>query len=155
MVARLDGSGRWQDGSVARSAPDTGEPMDELAPMAMWGRRALTESEVAHFDLVAPSTARRARLMVVPVLPPGAHGMTVGRWVLVHPGHEQRPALIAHELVHVEQWRDLRTGRFLGRYLRAYAAGRGGGLVHRAAYLAIPAEQEARDRTKAWLSRGT
>jgi hypothetical protein len=139
---------------MSGSTPDGAGTPAELPAMAVWDRRALTEDDVARFDLVAPSTVRRARLMVVPVLAPGAQGMTLGRWILLRPGHQQRAALIAHELVHVEQWRDLRAGRFLRRYLQAYAESRGRGLVHRAAYLAIPAEQEARDRTEAWLERG-
>jgi hypothetical protein len=118
--------------------------------MTVGERRPLTGDEIAHFDLVAPSTAARARVMVVPVLPPGASGMTVGRWVLLRRGHERRHALIAHELVHVEQWRDQGPVRFLARYLAAYLAGRRTGAAHRAAYLAIPAEQEARDRTEVW-----
>lgn len=120
--------------------------------MTVGERRPLTEAELAHFDIVAPSTARRARLMVVPVLAPGASGMTIGRWVLLRKGHERRHGLIAHELVHVEQWRDLGRLRFLTRYLAAYIASRRTGAAHRAAYLAIPAEKEARDRAEAWSS---
>lgn len=121
--------------------------------MGRFERRNLTDEEVAHFDLVAPSTARRARLLVVPFLPPGAAGMTLGRWVLVRDGHQRREDLVAHELVHVEQWRDLRPRHFLTRYLRSYVRLRSGGLAHRAAYLAIPFEQEARERAGAWRAR--
>ena len=88
--------------------------------------------------------------MVVPFLPPGSAGMTIGRRVLLRRDHERRHALIAHELVHVEQWRDQGRVRFLTRYLADYLRSRGAGARHRAAYLAIPAEQEARDRTEAW-----
>ena len=121
--------------------------------MAVGEQRPLTEAEIAHFDLVAPSTARRARVRVVPVLPPGASGMTIGRRVLLRKGHERRHALIAHELVHVEQWRDQGRVRFLTRYLADYLRSRGAGARHRVAYLAIPAEQEARDRTEVWSER--
>jgi hypothetical protein len=120
--------------------------------MAFAEWRPLTEAEVAHFDLVAPSTARRARLMAVPRLTPGAAGMTIGRWVLLRTGHEHRPALIAHELVHVEQWRDQGPVRFLSGYLASYFAARRAGATHRAAYLAIPAEQAARERAEVWSS---
>jgi hypothetical protein len=121
--------------------------------MAVGERRALTEEEVAHFDLVAPSTARRARLRAVPVLPPGAAGMTLGRWVLLRRGHERRHALIAHELVHVEQWHGAGRAGFLRAYLRSYLGSRRRGATHRAAYLAIPAEAEARERTAVWSAR--
>ena len=131
---------------------DHGETRSSVQPRAMAAgeQRSLTEAEIAHFDLVAPSTARRARLACVPVLPPGAAGMTLGRWILLRSGHERRHALIAHELVHVEQWRDAGRLRFLTRYLEAYLAGRRAGLPHRAAYLGIPAEEEARERTAVW-----
>jgi hypothetical protein len=128
-------------------------PSVEPPAMAVGARRALSAAEVAHFDLVAPSTARRARLAVVPLLPPGSSGMTLGRWVLLRPGHERRHALIAHELVHVEQWRDDGPLRFLRDYLSAYVRARRRGDAHRAAYLAIPAEEQARDRTERWSSR--
>jgi Domain of unknown function (DUF4157) len=86
----------------------------------------------------------RARLVTVPVLTPGVAGMTLGRWVLVRRRHEHDRGLIAHELVHVRQWRELGAARFLARYLGAYARGRWRGLGHRAAYEAIPLEAEAR-----------
>jgi hypothetical protein len=53
--------------------------------------------------------------------------------------------LLAHELVHVRQWRELGAARFLWRYLGAYARGRAAGLGHQRAYEAIPLEVEARD----------
>lgn len=131
---------------------DRGETRSSVQPRAMaaGGQRSLTEAEITHFDLVAPSTARRARLACVRVLPPGAAGMAVGRWVLLRAGHERRHGLIAHELVHVEQWLDAGWWRFLARYLADYVARRRAGLSHRAAYLAIPAEEEARQRAEVW-----
>ena len=43
--------------------------------------------------------------------------MTLGRWILLRRGHEHDRGLIAHELVHVRQWRELGAVRFLVRYL--------------------------------------
>lgn len=126
-----------------------------LPPMTRWECRALDEDEVRAFDLVAPGTARRARLVSVPLLAPGASGMTLGRWVLLRQGHERRPELVAHELVHVEQFADLRWRPFLWAYLRSYGSHRLLGLAHRAAYLAIPAEREARARTAEWSAAHT
>jgi hypothetical protein len=77
-------------------------------------------------------------------LTPGVAGMTIGRWILLRRGHEDDTALIAHELVHVRQWREQGAIRFLVRYLGAYLRGRRSGLDHGAAYSAIPAEVEAR-----------
>jgi len=83
---------------------------------------------------------------VVPVLTPGVAAMTVGRFVFVCRGHAADVRLIAHELVHVQQWRELGAIRFLQEYLAAYWDGRRRGLGHRAAYLAIPLEVDARSR---------
>jgi hypothetical protein len=53
--------------------------------------------------------------------------------------------LVGHELVHVRQWQQLGTVRFLRRYLADYLRGRRAGLDHNRAYLAISLEMEARD----------
>lgn len=107
------------------------------------GRR-LDASERELFAHVPAHDLERARLVVVPLLTPGISGMTLGRWVLVRRGHEHDRDLIAHELVHVRQWRELGCARFLVRYLGAYARSRRHGLGHQAAYEAIPLEAEAR-----------
>jgi Domain of unknown function (DUF4157) len=106
--------------------------------------RRLDAGERGLFTHVRARDLQRARLVVVPVLTPGIAGMTLGRWVLVRRGHEHDRDLIAHELVHVRQWRQLGTARFLVCYLGAYAGGRWRGLGHQAAYAAIPLEAEAR-----------
>jgi len=112
--------------------------------------RSLTPQEVALYRHVPPEVAGRARLHRVRWLASGAHGMTLGRHVLLVRGHETSPKLIAHELVHVRQYAETGFVRFLARYLRAYA----GNLVrlrdHRAAYLAIPTEAEARREADHW-----
>jgi hypothetical protein len=106
--------------------------------------RRLDAREREQFTHVPVRDLDRARLVRVPVLTPGIAGMTLGRWILVRGGHDQDADLIAHELVHVRQWRELGAVRFLVRYLGAYARGRWRGLGHRAAYEAIPLEAEAR-----------
>jgi len=106
--------------------------------------RRLDASERQLFTHVPARDLQRARLVVVPVLTPGIAGMTLGRWVLVRRGHEHDRGLIAHELVHVRQWRELGALRFLVRYLGAYMRSRWRGLSHQAAYEAIPLEVEAR-----------
>jgi hypothetical protein len=109
--------------------------------------RRLDAGERAQFTHVSARDLRRARLVVVPVLTPGIAGVALGRWVLLRRGHEHDRDLIAHELVHVRQWRELGPVRFLLRYLGAYAGGRRRGLGHQAAYEAIPLEAEARALT--------
>jgi hypothetical protein len=106
--------------------------------------RTLDADERERFTHVPARGLDRARLVTVPVLTPGVAGMTLGRWILLRRGHEHDRDLIAHELVHVRQWRELGAVAFLARYLGAYARGRWRGLGHRAAYEAIPLEAEAR-----------
>jgi Domain of unknown function (DUF4157) len=106
--------------------------------------RRLGVGERRQFTHVSARDLDRARLVTVPVLTPGVAGMTLGRFIVVRHGHERDRELIAHELVHVRQWRELGAARFLVRYLAAYAHGRWRGLGHKAAYEAIPFEVEAR-----------
>lgn len=86
----------------------------------------------------------RARVVVVPWLPPGVAGLTLRRLVMLRRGYEADEDLICHEMVHVRQWLELGVPRFLWRYLSAYARGRLSGLGHQAAYRGIPLEVEAR-----------
>lgn len=106
--------------------------------------RRLDARERERFTHVAVQDLDRARVATIPLLTPGIAAMTLGRWILVRRGHEHDDALIAHELVHVRQWRELGVVRFLSRYLGAYVRARGRGLGHQAAYEAIPLEVEAR-----------
>jgi hypothetical protein len=97
------------------------------------------------YPLVPPADVARARILDVPWLTPGVAAMTLGRVILLRRDHAGDEALLAHELVHVRQWRELGALRFLWRYLGAYARGRAAGLDHGQAYEAIPLEVEARD----------
>jgi hypothetical protein len=74
--------------------------------------------------------------------------MTIGPWILMRRGHELDVDLIAHELVHVQQWRELGPLRFLIRYLGEYVKLRASGKDHWAAYSAISFEVEARERSR-------
>jgi hypothetical protein len=91
----------------------------------------------------------RARVVVVPVLTPGVAAMTLGRWIRMRRGRDHDVGLLAHELVHVQQWREHGAVRFLWRYLSDYGRGRLRGEPHWAAYAAISFEAEARDRSGA------
>ena len=78
--------------------------------------------------------------------------------VYVRPRAYTRPrreitALIVHELVHVNQWREEGYLRFAWRYLRDYVRGRVKGKTHDEAYRAIGYEQEARALTERLLAR--
>ncbi|HVW32125.1 MAG TPA: DUF4157 domain-containing protein [Acidimicrobiia bacterium] len=96
------------------------------------------------FPLVPRADLARARILDVPWLTPGVAAITFGPLILLRRDHAGDEALVAHELVHVRQWRELGVPRFLWRYLSAYARGRASGLGHQAAYEAIPLEVEAR-----------
>lgn len=113
--------------------------------------RTLTRREVHEFDHVPRAVAMRARLLRVRRLPPGAHGLTLGRRVLLVRGHEGNQKLLAHELVHVRQFGEQGRLRFLATYGAAYLVNLVRLRRHRAAYLAIPAEAEARAETAAWV----
>jgi Domain of unknown function (DUF4157) len=109
--------------------------------------RRLTPEAQAHFTHVDARDLSRARVVVVRVLTPGVAAMTLDRWVLVRRGHEDDVALLGHELVHVQQWREQGPVRFLGRYFGEYLRLRASGMRHWAAYAAISFEAEARERS--------
>ena len=116
--------------------------------------RLLYPAELAAYDHVPLDVSARVRVIRVPVLPPGADGMTLGRFVLVRrdEGTDRtgQRKLLAHELVHARQWAELGVGPFLRRYLSAYAGNLCRLRRHRAAYLAIPLEEEARAEAERW-----
>ena len=91
------------------------------------------------------------RIQTVPFLA-GSSGMTIGRFVLLRSDHDRsgERELLAHELVHVRQYAEAGLVRFLWHYLRDYLVGLLSLRKHNAAYLAIPAEAEARAETAAW-----
>lgn len=79
----------------------------------------------------------------------GVVAMTVRNRVYVAPqqlsGDPERLAgLLVHELVHVRQWREVGSRRFLMRYLGDYLRARAAGRPHAEAYQGIRYEVEAR-----------
>jgi tRNA isopentenyl-2-thiomethyl-A-37 hydroxylase MiaE len=114
--------------------------------------RHLTEEELDRYDLVPRWVARRAILVRVPVLPPGAAGMTSGRFILLRQDEpmDGTSTLIAHELVHVRQFTEMGRLLFLVRYVAAYLRHLTRCRSHGLAYRAIPQEVEAYERAAAW-----
>jgi hypothetical protein len=109
----------------------------------------LSPEAQAQFTHVPEVDRDRARIVIVPFLTPGVVAMTVDRWIFVRRGREHDVDLIAHELVHVEQWRVQGAIRFLARYFGEYVRYRRRGMRHWAAYAAISFEEEARLRSGA------
>ena len=96
--------------------------------------------------IVVPSSrvrAPRAWLVVGGPVPPGAAAITLGPFVFVRRARAGDAQLLAHELVHVRQWRELGVAGFLWRYVGGYLRWRGRGYGHWAAYRRIPLEVEA------------
>ncbi len=136
--------------------------------------RRLTPAEIDAYDLVSPQTARRVWVQRIPLLTPGCCGITIGRLVLIRsshytPSHDTpsydshlqgssagiiaaKQALLAHELVHAEQYARLGVRRFLWRYLREYFSNLLRLRSHRQAYKGISLEVEARTATTAWTN---
>lgn len=117
-------------------------------------RHRLTPDELTRFDHVPEALTEGVRIVEVPFLSPGADAMTLGRMILMRRGHADNQHLLAHELVHVQQWSRFGVAGFLRRYLGAYAKNLVRLRSHHAAYLAIPLEVEARDRSRRWHETG-
>lgn len=111
--------------------------------------RRLSSEARAAFTHVPERDRDRVRVVVVARLTPGVVAMTLDRWILVRRGHELDAGLLAHEMVHVQQWRELGALRFLARYLGEYLRNRVHGMRHWTAYEAISFEVEARARSGA------
>ena len=114
--------------------------------------RELDDDEVSSFDHISDGLCRRVKLIRTNLLPPAADGMTIGRFVFLRSdvNRDGTRELLAHELVHVRQYAEYGLVGFLMRYLRDYVRGLWTHKRHRAAYLAIPAEVEAREEAHRW-----
>jgi len=111
----------------------------------------LSANRASWFSLVPYDVAYQARFIKVPWLPFGAKGLTLGRYVLLVMGlHRSPDELIAHELVHVYQYRRNGPWTFLWRYVSDYLMLRKLGNGHRKSYLLIGYEAEARSAVTNW-----
>jgi hypothetical protein len=115
-------------------------------------RHVLAPDRLERLDAVAPGASGRVRVVGVRGVVRGYAAMTLGRTVLVRHDRLDDDGLLAHELVHVEQWREHGRIGFLARYLGGYARALVRERRHRAAYLAIPFEAEARRRAEIWAA---
>ena len=83
------------------------------------------------------------RIWVGGPVPPGADAITLPGLIIIRRRAADDAALLAHEAVHLRQWRQLGVVGFLRRYLGAYVRWRMRGYGHWAAYRRIPLEIEA------------
>ncbi|NNF53357.1 MAG: hypothetical protein HKN03_02835 [Acidimicrobiales bacterium] len=117
--------------------------------------RTLTSPERLAFDHVEERTLQRAVVVCIPWLPGTFAGLTLDRFILL--ARPQRAdgssTLLAHELVHVEQWDD----RGMIGFAKWYVANFVREYRHRrkwmASYRALEAEVDARARTRDWWNR--
>jgi len=116
--------------------------------------RPLEASELVGYNHIDAALLAEVRVIRVPFLTPGTGGMTLGRHILLIDDTDRsgRSMLMAHELVHVRQFAQAGRVRFLVRYLRDYFRRLIRLRSHQAAYLAIPAEIEARRAAGAWAT---
>lgn len=113
--------------------------------------RRLEETEKAACREVVSESDLDEMVIVFTMLPRlwGASATTLWRWVLTDPSREDGSGwheLMAHEAVHVEQWRDRGVMGFGLWYLENYLKSRLSGKSHWEAYEEVPAEVEARER---------
>jgi len=114
--------------------------------------RRLEGPEISGYDVTSAAVAKRVRIVRVPLLAPGADGMTIGPFIFLRRDDDRSGTreVISHELVHVQQFMELGPCRFLGRYVRDYLTALRRLRNHHQAYLAIPFEAEARDIAAQW-----
>ncbi|MEZ5375476.1 MAG: hypothetical protein R2733_03130 [Acidimicrobiales bacterium] len=117
--------------------------------------RRLSDTEIASYEHLDPALARRVRVAKIPLLPGRYLGMTLGPLVLMQSCEpdDGTSALLAHELVHVRQWREQGTVGFAANYLRSFATGWWQCRRWHEAYRNIPAEVEARAEASKWAEQ--
>jgi len=114
--------------------------------------RRLEGPEISGYDVTSVAIAKRVRIVRVPLLAPGADGMTIGPFIFLRRDDDRSGTreVISHELVHVQQFMELGLCRFLGRYVQDYLSKFLRLRNHHQAYLAVPFEAEARDIAAQW-----
>lgn len=107
--------------------------------------RSLHSEEMWLFDGVPHNIVMRARFLKIPFLWVG--GVTFGRFIFLKKGlDDSNSRLIAHELVHSQQFDEFGIFGFLSRYIQNYLIQLKLTRNFKEAYLAIPFEVEARRR---------
>lgn len=117
--------------------------------------RPLTTHEQHTYDVLDPQLAAKVRVVDIPFIPGGYSGMTLGRFIcLADPQPTTGTStLLAHELVHVQQWHDQGAPTFLRTYLASFIGGLKTHKAWRKAYSQIPQEIDARQQANNWAQR--
>ncbi len=138
---------RWKASQPKRSVGG----LAKLRPSS----RRLSAFELDLYDHISPELRAKTRLISVPFIPGGYDGMTLGPIVLLKQSlsTDAYSVLLAHELVHVRQWKELGARRFLSSYLADFVKGLKTHRSWRAAYRSIGLEVEARDLAGEWQKR--
>ncbi len=110
-------------------------------------KRALSSTEQSLYDHIPSDLLGKVRILTVPTIPGGYDGITLGPLVFLRTEVDDLDfsALMAHELVHVQQWKDLGARRFLAIYLGDFVRGLREYRSWNTAYRAISLEREARE----------
>ena len=119
--------------------------------------RRLTSEEIEAYDLIPPELAGRVRIVTLGWMPGPYVGMALGRTLVMRDPIPPTgtSVLLAHELVHVRQWRELGAIGFLFRYLRDFLRAMKADRNWNRAYRRIGAEEEARRLANSWQQRQT
>lgn len=111
-----------------------------------------------HIGSVRPDdvSVHRAPRILTRIWGRNTAAMTLGSHILIESSLLEKPgehlsALIAHELIHVRQWREKGSFLFLVTYVRQYLLARVRGATHDVAYRGIALEVEARQGAQAYL----
>lgn len=108
--------------------------------------------DAREFDHVTQKTVRDARVIKLNLAPFGNRAITIGRFIFTK--HVEDKKLLAHELVHVEQFKRYGFFGFLARYLKDYLKLRfNKKFDHRQAYRSIYFEVAARTKANKWAER--
>lgn len=149
--ASQSNTGKSSNGTSPTAKSDAGKTKGAaaIAASARWSTSRVMNRVTKHWSL--PFRHDGHWLWIGGPVPRSAAGITFGSLVIVKKVAATRtsfPELLAHERVHVDQWREFRTVGFLRRYVGGYLAARLRGYGHYGAYRRIPFEIEA-----VWKSR--
>lgn len=114
--------------------------------------RHLLPAERASYTHIDPARLDSVRVVRIPALPGRYQGITLGSLIIVAVDvpRDGSSGLLAHELVHVQQWHDQGAVGFLSHYIADFTRNLRRQRSWSRAYRAITAEQLARLGATQW-----